>query len=180
MIVINTDFEGLLVIEPKVFEDARGYFFESYNKAVLEKEGLSFTFVQDNESRSAYGVIRGLHMQKAPHAQTKLIRVLEGTVFDVVVDVREGSSTYGKWFGIELSESNKKQLLIPKGCCHGFSVLSKHATVFYKCDVNYHPDSETGIHHNDPELNIDWKIKEPDRIVSDKDRNLPLLKNFKL
>ena len=179
MTVITTDFDGLLVLEPKVFEDERGYFFESYNKAVLEKEGIGHSFVQDNESRSSYGVIRGLHMQIAPHSQTKLIRVLEGRIFDVVVDLREGSSTYGKWFGIELSDSNKKQLLIPKGFCHGFSVLSENATVFYKCDAYYHPEAEAGIHHNDPDLNIDWKIPDTHRLVSEKDSKLPFLKDFR-
>ncbi|MFC2090468.1 dTDP-4-dehydrorhamnose 3,5-epimerase [Bacteroidota bacterium] len=178
MRVIQTDFDGLVVLEPKVFEDQRGYFFESYNESVLKNAGIDYNFVQDNESKSSYGVIRGLHMQSAPYSQTKLIRVLEGTIFDVIADLRNGSPSYGKWFGIELSDQNKKQLLIPKGFCHGFSVLSETATVFYKCDEFYTPSSEVGIHHNDPDLNIDWKIMPEDRIISEKDSKLPFLKDF--
>lgn len=178
MKLIKTDFEGLVVLEPGVFEDKRGYFFESYNAAALKNKGIEYTFVQDNESKSSYGVIRGLHMQSAPYSQTKLIRVIEGEIYDVVVDVRKGSATYGQWFGIALSQKNKKQLLIPKGFCHGFSVLSDTATVFYKCDTFYHPESEVGIYHADPDLGIDWKIPDIKRIISEKDSKLPLFKEF--
>jgi dTDP-4-dehydrorhamnose 3,5-epimerase len=178
MEVQNTDIEGLLVIRPKVFEDSRGYFFESYNEQLFREAGVDIHFVQDNQSRSSYGVIRGLHMQKEPHAQTKLLRVLEGAIFDVAVDLREGSATYGKWYGLEITSANHMQLLIPAGFCHGFSVLSEKATVLYKCDAFYHPGSEAGIRYNDPELAIDWKIPTDKVSVSEKDSKLPYLKDF--
>ena len=139
MKIVKTAIQDLVIIEPIVFEDSRGYFFESYNKNVFESENLRLDFVQDNQSKSGYGVIRGLHYQIAPHAQTKLVRVLSGKIFDISVDIRKGSPTFGKWVGVELSEENKKQILVPKGFAHGFSVLSKTAVVLYKCDDFYHP-----------------------------------------
>lgn len=173
----ETGFEGLLVYEPRVFEDSRGYFFESYNQQVFQDSGVTMQFVQDNQARSTYGVIRGLHFQKAPYAQTKLIRALSGAILDVVVDVRKGSPTYGKWFSIELSAENKKQLLVPKGFAHGYSVLSPEAEVMYKCDAFYNKQSEGGVLYNDPELGIDWKINAGKEVVADKDLALPLLAN---
>ncbi|MCF8224237.1 MAG: dTDP-4-dehydrorhamnose 3,5-epimerase [Bacteroidales bacterium] len=176
MKTIPNEIEGLLIIEPAVYGDSRGYFFESYNEKDYREAGISNRFVQDNQSRSVYGVVRGLHMQQQPHAQSKLVRVLEGIVFDVAVDLRKGSPTFGKWTGIEISAENKLQLLIPKGCCHGFSVLSETATVFYKCDDYYHPESETGIRYDDPDLGIDWKLPDGKILLSEKDRNLPFIK----
>jgi dTDP-4-dehydrorhamnose 3,5-epimerase len=174
----ETGIEGLLIIEPEVYSDQRGYFFECYHAEKLSQLGISHTFVQDNQSRSVKGVIRGLHFQREPYAQTKLIRVTEGCVYDVAVDIRSGSRTFGKWFGIELSTENHLQLLIPKGFAHGFSVLSPHATILYKCDNYYHPESESGIRYDDPDLQIDWKVDEASAIVSEKDRDLPYLKNL--
>ena len=173
-----TDFPGLIVIEPVVFEDSRGYFFESYNEQFYRENNIDDCFIQDNQSRSAYGVIRGLHYQLQPHAQTKLIRVLSGTIVDIVLDLRVGSPVYGKTFSIELSAENKKQLLIPKGFAHGFSVISEYTEVMYKCDAYYNKDSERGIVYNDPQLAINWKIPENKTIVSDKDKQLPLFKNY--
>lgn len=181
---IKTQFPGLLIFEPKVFEDNRGYFYESYNQKVFSEEGIEINFVQDNQASSSYGVIRGLHFQKDPFAQTKLIRVLSGDIIDAVVDIRKGSPTYGTAFTIELSAENKKQLLVPKGFAHGYSVISPTAEVFYKCDEFYHKESEGGIAWNDPLLNIDWKIPRGKSIISDKDQQLPLLEmavpHFKL
>jgi dTDP-4-dehydrorhamnose 3,5-epimerase len=171
---IDTDIPGLLVFEPKIFEDSRGYFFESYNEKYFTDLGIVIKFVQDNESSSLYGVVRGLHYQLAPCAQAKLIRVLEGRILDVAVDIRRGSPSFGKSFLIELTEENKKQLFIPSGFAHGFSVLSKKAVVFYKCSAFYNKESEGGIRFDDPELNIDWQIPAGKTIVSDKDRSLPL------
>jgi dTDP-4-dehydrorhamnose 3,5-epimerase len=179
MKIVETPIKGLVIIEPKVFEDPRGYFFESYSAAVLEKSGISIRFVQDNQSKSSFGVIRGLHYQLQPKAQTKLLRVMEGKIFDVAVDVRKGSPTFGKWFGIELSADNKKQLLIPKGFAHGFSVLSETAVVFYKCDEFYAPETDAGILYNDADLNIDWQIPSDKVLVSEKDSKLPSFKNAK-
>lgn len=170
---IETDFPGLLIFEPKVFEDNRGYFFESYNENVCRAAGININFVQDNQARSSYGVIRGLHYQLNPHAQTKFIRVLEGSILDVVADIRKGSPTYGKVFSIELSAENKVQLFIPKGFAHGYSVLSETAEVFYKCDVFWNKESEGGIFPGDPALAIDWKIPEEKRIFSEKDTRYP-------
>lgn len=172
---INTGIPGLLVFEPKVFADSRGHFFEAYNSQTFQQEGISYEFVQDNQSSSSYGVIRGLHYQADPHAQTKLVRALSGTILDVAVDIRKGSPTYGRVFSIELSAENKKQLLIPKGFAHGFSVLSERAEVFYKCDSLYHKESDGGIHYADPSLAIDWKVPMEKAIVSDKDQQLPSL-----
>ncbi len=166
---IKTEIEGLLVFEPGVFEDNRGYFFESYNQNTFQQDGIEINFVQDNQSSSQYGVIRGLHYQLHPHAQTKLIRVLAGKILDVVVDIRKGSPAFGKQFSIELSAENKKQLFIPKGFAHGFSVLSEIAEVFYKCDEFYNKASEAGFMYNDAGLNIDWQIPVSNQLVSEKD-----------
>ncbi len=166
----------MLVIKPKIFEDARGYFFESFNEADLEKAGHPFHFIQDNQSKSVYGVIRGLHYQLEPKAQTKFVRVLEGRIWDVAVDLRENSPTFLQWQGVELSEENKLQILIPKGFAHGFSVLSDVAVVLYKCDEFYAPVFETGIRFDDPEIGIDWKLDPKDRILSERDLAMPSLK----
>lgn len=171
----KTEFQGLFVFEPIVYNDSRGYFFESYNEKDFHDQKIDLRFIQDNQSSSAYGVIRGLHFQLAPHAQTKLIRVLEGAILDVAVDIRNDSPTYAKFFSIELSAENKKQLFIPPGFAHGFSVLSERADVFYKCDKFYNKESEAGIRYNDPALNIDWKIPNEKIIISPKDQKLPLL-----
>lgn len=177
MKVINTEISDLFILEPKVFGDERGYFFESYNKMTLESLlGNNYNFVQDNESKSSYGVVRGLHYQLAPFSQTKLVRVLEGKVYDVAVDLRKDSPTFLKWVGVELSAENKKQFLIPKGFAHGFSVLSETAVFAYKCDEYYHPETEAGIIYSDSSLNIDWKIKDEDVKISPKDMLLPELK----
>ena len=165
----STDFHGLMIYEPKVFPDSRGYFFESYNQKDFDFANQSFDFVQDNQSRSTYGVIRGLHYQKNPFSQTKLIRVLSGSILDIAVDIRKGSPTYGKVFSLELSAENKLQLLIPKGFAHGFSVLSEVAEVLYKCDNYYNKTSEGSIIWNDPDLNVDWKIPAGREIISEKD-----------
>jgi len=178
MHIRETDIEGLIILEPRVFKDERGYFFESFRAATFSERGMNAVFIQDNESRSGFGVIRGLHFQKEPHAQSKLVRVVEGSVFDVAVDLRPGSPSFGKWFGLELSAENKTQLLIPKGFAHGFSVLSKQATVIYKCDAYYHPESESGIRYDDPQLAIDWRIDPSMAIVSEKDQALASLEQI--
>ncbi len=167
---IKTGLPDLLVFEPRVFEDSRGYFFESYNENVFRNEGVSVTFIQDNQARSDYGVIRGLHYQLNPYSQTKLIRVLSGVIYDVVLDIRKNSPTYGHTFSIELSADNRKQLLVPKGFAHGYSVISETAEVFYKCDNFWNKESEGGVLYNDPTLEIDWKIPSDKEIVSDKDK----------
>lgn len=172
---IKTGIPGLLEIEPRVFEDERGYFFESYNARKFHEAGVICNFVQDNQSKSAYGVIRGLHYQLEPHAQAKLVRVIRGEVLDVVVDLRLGSPTFKKVYSVILSEENKKQLFIPRGFAHGFSVLSPEAVFFYKCDGYYSKESERGIRFNDPSLNIDWMIPEEKSVVSEKDRKLPFI-----
>lgn len=174
---IKTDFPGLLIFEPVVFEDSRGYFFESYNEKVFSAEGVEIKFVQDNQARSTYGVIRGLHFQLAPYAQTKLIRVLSGSILDVAVDIRKGSPTYGKAYTLELTAENKKQLLVPKGFAHGYSVLSETAEVLYKCDEFYNKQSEGGLLYNDPTLTIDWQIPAGKAVVADKDRVHPGIDN---
>lgn len=176
MNVIKTPLEGLLIIEPRVFPDDRGYFFESFNERAFEQAtGFTNKFVQDNQARSTINVLRGLHYQNAPQAQTKLIRALQGTIWDVVVDIRKGSSTFGQWFGVELSAENKRQFLVPRGFAHGYSVLSETAEVFYKCDNFYSKENEGGILFNDPSLNIDWKINLDVALVSEKDWQQPLL-----
>lgn len=173
MRVKETRIPGILIIEPQVYSDERGYFFESYNLSKLKSFGIGMQFVQDNQSKSNYGVVRGLHYQLLPHTQVKLIRVIEGTIYDVAVDIRKGSSTFGKYFGLELSAENNKQLLIPGSFAHGFSVLSKAAVVLYKCDKFYNPEAERGIRYNDPQLAIDWKLKPDDIKVSERDAALP-------
>lgn len=175
MPIIKTDFPGLMVFEPTIFEDSRGYFFEAYNEKQFQQEGIDIRWVQDNQSSSTYGVIRGLHYQLPPHDQTKLVRVLRGKILDAVVDIRKGSPTYGKSFAKVLSAKNKRQLLIPKGFAHGFSVLSEKAEVLYKCDGFYNKESEGGIIYNDPGLAIDWRISAEEAIVSEKDKVLPTL-----
>ncbi len=171
----KTHIPGLLVFEPNVFEDSRGYFFESYNENTFRQEGIDIRWVQDNQSSSSYGVIRGLHYQLPPFAQSKLIRVLKGKILDVAVDIRKGSPTYGKVFTQKLSAKNKKQLFIPAGFAHGFSVLSEKVEVLYKCDSFYNKETEAGIIYNDAELNIDWQIPAELAIVSEKDKSLPSL-----
>ena len=173
MPIIKTDFPGLLIIEPVVHNDSRGYFFESYNQQVFAAGGVDMKFVQDNQARSTYGLIRGLHYQLDPHAQTKLVRALSGTILDVVVDIRLGSPTYGLAYTIELSAENKRQLLVPKGFAHGYSVLSETAEVMYKCDAFYNKQSEGGLMYNDPKLGIDWRIPADKAIVAEKDLALP-------
>ena len=175
----KTEFAGLLIFEPAVYKDSRGYFFESYNEKTFLNENIDLRFVQDNQSSSSYGVVRGLHYQLSPHSQTKLVRVLTGTIVDIAVDIRKNSPTFSKVFSIELSAENKKQLLIPPGFAHGFSVLSERAEVLYKCDDFYDKESETGIRYNDPQLRIDWKIPDDKIIVSEKDQQLPLLAHSK-
>lgn len=169
----------MLLYEPKVFEDSRGYFFESYNENTFAAEGVYIKFVQDNQAKSSYGVIRGLHYQLDPYAQTKLIRVLSGSILDVVVDIRVGSPAYGKFYAVELSAENKKQLLVPQGFAHGYSVISETAEVLYKCDAFYHKESEGGLFYNDPQLNIDWKIPADKAIISEKDKVQPGFDSFK-
>lgn len=172
---LETGFPGLLIFEPLVHGDDRGYFFESYNKQSFSKEGVEIIFVQDNQARSSYGVVRGLHFQKQPHSQTKLIRVLEGAILDVAVDLRKGSPTCGKVYSIELSAANKKQLLVPQGFAHGYSVISASAEVFYKCDRFYNKESEGGLSYNDPSLSIDWMVPADKMILSPKDLVYPNL-----
>ena len=174
---IDTPIPGLFVFEPKVFEDARGYFFESFNAAVFSEKGINVNFVQDNQSKSTYGILRELHYQLDPFAQAKLVRVISGEVLDVAVDVRKGSPTFGQHFGIILSAENKKQLYIPRGFAHGFVVLSETAEFFYKCDNFYSKEHDAGILYNDETLNIDWKINPADIKVSEKDANLPTFPN---
>ena len=178
MKLIKTDIEGVFIFEPNVFGDARGYFFESYNKAFFEQNGLHYDFIQDNQSLSSYGTIRGLHFQKGKFAQAKLVRVLEGKVLDVAVDLRPNSLTFGKHVAVELSAENKRQLLVPRGFAHGFSVLSETAVFAYKCDNIYNKESESGLRYNDPDLGIDWKIDMNKALLSDKDATQPLLKDF--
>lgn len=174
---VPTGLEGLLIYEPRVFGDARGYFFEAYNEDTFAAGGVTDRFVQDNQSFSSYGVIRGLHYQKPPHAQTKLVRVLQGRILDVAVDIRKSSPTFGQVFSLELSAENKKQLLVPAGFAHGFSVLSETATVMYKCTALYSKESEGGIRFDDPALGIDWGLPADRYNVSEKDTVLPFLKD---
>ena len=174
MHIHDTPLTGVKIIEPDVYADARGYFYESYNLARFSEAGIENIFVQDNESRSARGVIRGLHYQLEPFAQTKLVRVVQGEVFDVAVDLRKGSPTYGRWFGTRLSGENKFQMLIPRGFAHGFSVLSPGVTFAYKCDQLYMKVAERGIRFNDPFLGIDWHLPEQEWVVSEKDQSAPL------
>ncbi len=175
MNIIKTAIPDLLIIEPRIFRDYRGYFMETYNQQTHQKEGLTHNFVQDNEALSSYGVIRGLHYQLAPHAQAKLVRVISGRVLDVAVDLRKNSPTYLKWMSIELSAENKKQFLVPRGFAHGYSVLEDHTVFAYKCDNLYHKESERSIHPLDETLNIDWGIPKDKMLLSPKDLANPFL-----
>lgn len=179
MEIIKTRIDGVLIIEPKVFGDARGYFFESFNaREFAEKTGLDITFVQDNESRSKYGVLRGLHFQLPPYTQSKLVRVVKGRVLDVAVDIRRGSPTYGQHVSCELTEDNHRQFFVPKGFAHGFCVLSEDAIFQYKCDNFYAPQADGGISILDASLGIDWGIEMDKALLSDKDTKHPCLKDF--
>lgn len=178
MEVIKTDIEGVLIIKPRIFTDPRGYFFESYNKKEFDEKVGNVEFVQDNESRSTYGVMRGLHFQKPPYAQAKLVRCVRGRVLDVAVDIRKGSSTYGKHVAVELTEDNHLQFFIPRGFAHGFAVLSDEAVFQYKCDNYYAPHADGGIAITDPSLGIDWHIDPTRAILSEKDTKHPLLADF--
>jgi dTDP-4-dehydrorhamnose 3,5-epimerase len=176
MEIVETGFEGLYIIEPTVYSDKRGYFFESYNHETCMKAGISFTPVQDNESRSSKGVIRGLHYQLKPHDQAKLIRVVNGRIFDVALDLRRNKPTYGKWFGVELDSESKHQLFIPRGFAHGFSVLSDIAIIQYKVDNVYNKLAERGILLSDPYLAIEWRTGDIVPVISEKDQNNPAFK----
>ena len=178
MNIITTPIEGLLIIEPQVFKDARGYFVETYNEKRYKEAGIDTVFVQDNQSCSSYGVVRGLHFQRPPYTQAKLVCCTVGRVLDVAVDLRAGSKTYGQWLGVELTQDNHRQFFIPKGFAHGFSVLSEQAIFTYKCDNLYHPEADGGLLLSDPELAIDWQVPEQLRIISDKDKKHPLLNEF--
>ncbi|MFC2719429.1 MAG: dTDP-4-dehydrorhamnose 3,5-epimerase [Bacteroidota bacterium] len=178
MEIVETPIKDLIVVRPDVFTDSRGYFTELYNENRYRAYGIDNNFVQDNLSRSSYGVVRGLHLQKGESAQAKLVKVIVGKVWDVAVDLRQGSSTYGKWFGVELSDENHLQFLIPRGFAHGFSVLSPTAIFSYKCDNLYDKQAEGGIIYNDPTLTIDWKVPVGEMIVSDKDLLLPTFDQY--
>ena len=178
METVKTSIPDVLILKPRIFNDSRGYFFESFSQREFSKVVKDTTFVQDNESKSSYGVLRGLHFQRPPFAQAKLVRVISGKVLDVAVDIRKGSPTYGKWVSCELTEDNHLQLFIPKGFAHGFSVLSHEAVFQYKCDEFYHPECEGAILWNDPQINIDWRLPEEDVILSEKDKSHPLFKDF--
>lgn len=180
MKIIETEIQGLFIIEPDVYGDIRGYFFESFSKKRFEEQtGINVDFVQDNESRSTYGVVRGLHFQRPPHAQAKLVRVVSGRVLDVAVDLREGSPTYGKHVAVELSGENHRQVFIPKGFAHGFSVLSEEAVFQYKCDDYYAPETEGAVAWDDPDIAIDWRIPADDMILSERDKKHPRLSELK-
>lgn len=178
MNVIKTDIPDVVIIEPKVFGDHRGYFFESFSEKDFSANVREVKFVQDNESKSCYGVLRGLHFQKPPHAQAKLVRVVKGRVLDVAVDLRRGSPDFGKHVAVELSEENRRQLFIPRGFAHGFAVLSEEAVFQYKCDGYYAPQSEGSVLWNDPQMGIEWGVPAEDILLSEKDRNAPLLKDL--
>lgn len=178
MKITKTAIDGVVIIEPQVFEDARGYFFESWNEAKMKEAGLDYDFIQDNQSKSCYGTIRGVHFQKGEFSQAKLVRVLQGAVLDVAVDLRKGSETFGQHVAVELSAENNRQLMIPRGFGHGFSVLSPTAVFAYKCDNVYNKASEGGVRFDDPDLKIDWRVKPEDAVLSDKDKVLPFLKEI--
>lgn len=180
MNIITTPIEGLLVIEPQVFRDARGYFVETYNRQRYFDAGITAEFVQDNQSCSSYGVVRGLHFQRPPFTQAKLVCCTQGKVLDVAVDLRHDSKTFGQWFGVELSGENHRQFFIPRGFAHGFSVLSDTATFTYKCDNLYHPEADGGLLLSDSDLAIDWRIPEAERILSEKDKKHPLFRDLPL
>lgn len=171
--IIKTEIDGVLILEPKVFGDERGYFFETWKKSDFDAAGIHCDFVQDNESKSRYGVLRGLHWQAAPYTQAKLVRVISGTVLDICVDIRKDSPTYGKHVSVELSGENRRQLFIPRGFAHGFAVLSQEAIFAYKCDNDYHPEAECGMQLDDPALEIDWRIDREKWILSEKDKHHP-------
>lgn len=177
MEIIKTDIDGIVIVEPKVFGDHRGYFFESFSERDFAAQVRQVKFVQDNESKSGYGVLRGLHFQKSPYAQGKLTRVVKGAVLDVAVDIRRGSPTFGKHVAVELSEENHRQLFIPRGFAHGFVVLADEVIFQYKCDNFYAPEYEGAIAWDDPDLGIDWKVPADKLIMSDKDKNHPRLKD---
>jgi dTDP-4-dehydrorhamnose 3,5-epimerase len=177
MKIIKTPFPGLLIIEPDRFEDSRGYFLETWQQERYAIAGIAVPFLQDNESKSVRGVVRGLHYQLNPAAQAKLVRVVEGRVFDVAVDIRQGSPTYGRWFGVELNGDDKKQMFIPGGFAHGFSVLSEVAVFAYKCSTFYHGNFERAINPFDPQLNINWELDGVDPIISEKDNLAPFFEN---
>jgi dTDP-4-dehydrorhamnose 3,5-epimerase len=178
MEIIKTEIEGLLIIEPRIFQDARGYFFESFSQREFEEKVGAVHFVQDNESMSTYGVMRGLHFQRPPYTQSKLVRCVSGKVLDVAVDIRKGSPTYGQHVAVELTGENHRQFFIPKGFAHGFAVLSERAVFQYKCDEFYHPEADAGISILDESLQIDWRIPAEAAILSDKDTRHALLKDF--
>ena len=178
MNTIKTDIEGVVIIEPRIFKDARGYFFESYSKKEFDEKVAPVDFVQDNESCSTRGVMRGLHFQRPPYTQAKLVRCVKGAVLDVAVDIRKGSPTYGRHVAVELTEDNHRQFFIPKGFAHGFAVLSDVAVFQYKCDEFYHPEADGGISILDDTLGIDWHIDPAEAILSDKDKNHPFLADF--
>jgi len=178
MEVIETDIEGVVIIKPRIFSDSRGYFFESYSKREFDEKVRPIDFVQDNESSSSYGVMRGFHFQRPPFAQSKLVRCISGSVLDVAIDIRRNSPTYGRHVAVELSDRNHLQLFIPRGFAHGFAVLSDSAVFQYKCDNFYAPQSEGGISIQDPSMNIDWRIDPSKAILSDKDRQHPFFKDF--
>ena len=180
MEIIKTPIKDLIIIKPRVFKDARGFFFESYSKLKYKEAGINIDFCQDNQSKSSYGVIRGLHYQLYPHSQTKLVSVKQGAVWDVAVDLRKDSPTFGQWYGVELTSENHLQFLVPQGFAHGFSVLSETAVFSYKCDDFYNPKLERGLLYNDPALNIDWKIPAEKALISDKDTKHPLLKDAEM
>ena len=175
MKVIKTNIEGVVIIEPRIFADERGYFFEACSERELAKEVGEIHFVQDNEAKSSHGVVRGLHFQHPPHAQSKLVRVIKGEILDVAVDIRKGSPTFGEHIAVELSDKNHRQLFIPQGFAHGYAVLSEDAIVEYKCDNYYAPESEGGILWNDTELAIDWQVAADKVILSEKDKHYPTL-----
>lgn len=176
---IPTEIPDVVIFEPRIFEDHRGYFYESYSQKVFAEAGINNVFVQDNQAKSQKGVLRGLHYQLPPFGQAKLVRIIQGRVIDVVVDVRENSPTFGKSVAVELSGENKRQLFIPKGFAHGYVCLTDEVVFYYKCDEFYHPEAEGGIHYNDPSLDIDWQIKLEEVTISDKDKILPFLGKHK-
>ena len=178
MNVQKTNIEGVMIIEPRLFKDARGYFFESFSEREFREKVADVRFVQDNESMSQYGVLRGLHFQKEPYAQSKLVRVVRGRVLDVAVDLRVGSPTFGKWTAAELSEDNHLQFFLPRGMAHGFAVLSEVAVFQYKCDNFYHPEAEGAIAWNDPDLNIDWRLPAQHVLLSEKDSHHPTFREW--
>lgn len=178
MEVIKTKIDGVVIIVPRIFEDSRGYFFESFSQREFDEKVCPITFVQDNESKSSYGVMRGLHFQRPPYTQSKLVRCVKGSVLDVAVDIRKGSPTYGQHVAVELTEDNHKQFFIPKGFAHGFVVLSETAVFQYKCDEFYHPEADAGISILDDNLGIDWKIPTDKALLSEKDTKHPLLVDY--